>query len=88
MSLQPQGLSLGLVDSLILQESPGTFKGFFKGLYLQVSLSFTSARGTLRMLLRALLGVFPASRLPVQPGAGALALSYGEESPSSWLLST
>lgn len=36
-SLQPQGLSLGPVNSLILQESPDTYKGSFKGLSLQIN---------------------------------------------------
>lgn len=80
-SRQAQGLSLGPVKSLILQESPGTFKGFFKGLPLQMNLSFTFAHGTFKMFLGSLLGVFPASALPAQPWAGAP--SYREQSPSS-----
>lgn len=50
----------------VLQESPGTFKGFFMGLSLQMNCNFTFAHCTLGMFSRALLGVFC---LPAQPRA-------------------
>ena len=43
--------------------------------------SFTLAHGTLKMFLRALLGVFPDNCFFAQPGAGAL--SYSDDSPST-----
>lgn len=77
-SLQPQGLSLGPVNSPILQESPGTFKGSFKGLSLQMSSSFTFAHGTLEVFLRGSSGCVPCQLPPCVPLGLGIRVREGE----------